>query len=241
MRIRFYSPFSLGFVFLILLIVFVLFILIIPVVLIGMLGYAFVNLGFTWQQAFILLVITFIGSFVNIPVKTWDSVPVRMIDTASFRFGQVYRIPQMTAKSTLAVNLGGAVIPVFVSLYLLYVSLSVAGYSVVILSLAGLLIVSFFVYRFSKPVEGLGIAVPFFIPPITAFFTAVVLSSLFLHDFSTGAATIAYVSGCMGTLAGADLMRLNEVKRLGAPMASIGGAGTFDGVFLSGLIAAFLL
>jgi len=28
---------------------------------------------------------------------------------------------------------------------------------------------------------------------------------------------------------------------MGAPVASIGGAGTFDGVFLSGLIAVLLL
>lgn len=241
MKIQFYSPFSAGFVFIAVLIIFVILILSIPFILIGMLGYAFVNLGFTWQQAFLLLLITFVGSFVNIPVRTWENVPVRMIDTASFRFGQVYRIPRMTAKSTLAVNLGGAVIPVCVSVYLLYVSLTASGHSVVILSLVGFLFVSLVVYRFARPVEGFGISIPFFIPPAVAFITAVVLSACFLQDPKAGAATIAYVSGCMGTLAGADLLRLNEVKRLCAPMASIGGAGTFDGVFLSGLIAAFLL
>jgi len=241
MRIQFYSPVSLGFVLIALLILVALFILFIPFLIIGVLGYAFVNLGFTWQQAFLLLVITFLGSFVNIPVKTWEKVPVRMVDTTSLGFGQIYRVPRMTTKSTLAVNLGGAVIPVCVSLYLIYTSIAVAGYSVALLSLTGLLIVSLIVNRSARPVEGLGIAIPFFIPPAVAFITAVALSILFLQEPSAGAATIAYVSGCMGTLAGADLMRLNEVKRLGAPMASIGGAGTFDGIFLSGLIAAFLL
>lgn len=241
MKIQFYSPFSTGFVFIALFILFVIFILSIPFLLIGLLGYAFVNLGFTWQQAFILLVITFVCSFVNIPVKTWENVQVRMIDSASLRFGQVYRVPHMTSKSTLAVNLGGAIIPVCVSLYLLYASIAEAGDSVVILSLAGLIFVAMFVYWCSRPVEGFGIAVPFFIPPLAAFIVAVLLSSFFMQQPGAGAATIAYVSGCMGTLVGADLMRLNDVKRLGAPMASIGGAGTFDSVFLCGLIAALLL
>jgi uncharacterized membrane protein len=51
---------------------------------------------------------------------------------------------------------------------------------------------------------------------------------------------IAYVSGTLGTLIGADLLNLHHIAELGAPMASIGGAGTFDGIFLSGIIAALL-
>jgi uncharacterized membrane protein len=44
----------------------------------------------------------------------------------------------------------------------------------------------------------------------------------------------------LGTLIGADLSNLGVIPQLGAPIASIGGAGTFDGVFLSGIIAALL-
>jgi len=51
---------------------------------------------------------------------------------------------------------------------------------------------------------------------------------------------ITYVSGTLGTLIGADLSNLGEIPDLGAPVASIGGAGTFDGVFLTGIIAVFL-
>ncbi|WP_198171299.1 DUF1614 domain-containing protein [Actinoplanes awajinensis] len=43
-----------------------------------------------------------------------------------------------------------------------------------------------------------------------------------------------------GTLIGADLTHLSAIRRMGAPLASIGGAGTFDGVFLSGVIAVLL-
>jgi uncharacterized membrane protein len=39
---------------------------------------------------------------------------------------------------------------------------------------------------------------------------------------------------------GADLSNLKVIPKLGAPIASIGGAGTFDGVFLSGIIAVLL-
>ena len=51
---------------------------------------------------------------------------------------------------------------------------------------------------------------------------------------------IVYVSGTLGTLIGADLLNLHRMADLGAPMASIGGAGTFDGIFLTGIIAALL-
>ena len=51
---------------------------------------------------------------------------------------------------------------------------------------------------------------------------------------------VAYVAGSMGTLIGADIMNLHRVVELGAPMLSIGGAGTFDGVFLTGIIAGLL-
>ena len=51
---------------------------------------------------------------------------------------------------------------------------------------------------------------------------------------------LAYIAGSLGTLIGADLLNLDKVQGLGAPVASIGGAGTFDGVFLSGILAVLL-
>jgi uncharacterized membrane protein len=44
----------------------------------------------------------------------------------------------------------------------------------------------------------------------------------------------------MGTLIGADLLNLGKVINAGATYLSIGGAGLFDGIFLTGIIAAFL-
>ncbi|MBW2109628.1 MAG: DUF1614 domain-containing protein, partial [Deltaproteobacteria bacterium] len=51
---------------------------------------------------------------------------------------------------------------------------------------------------------------------------------------------VAYISGTLGTLIGADLLNLRKIYDLGAPVASIGGAGTFDGIFLNGLLAVLL-
>jgi uncharacterized membrane protein len=73
-----------------------------------------------------------------------------------------------------------------------------------------------------------------FIPPIVA-----ALGSYFLapHELRP---LVAYVSGVIGTLIGADLANLGRIKGLGAPVASIGGAGTFDGIFLTGIVAVLL-
>jgi uncharacterized membrane protein len=45
---------------------------------------------------------------------------------------------------------------------------------------------------------------------------------------------------CLGTLLGADLLNLGAIDDLAAPIASIGGAGTFDGIFPTGLIAVLI-
>jgi uncharacterized membrane protein len=74
---------------------------------------------------------------------------------------------------------------------------------------------------------------PAFVPPIAAAVIALILSP-------SQPGVIAYVSGTLGTLIGADLLNLGKIPALGAPVASIGGAGTFDGVFLTGIIAALL-
>ena len=74
---------------------------------------------------------------------------------------------------------------------------------------------------------------PVFWPAVITAVVAVVLSR-------ENAAPLAYISGSLGTLIGADLTNLDKVRGLGAPVASIGGAGTFDGIFLTGILAVLL-
>jgi uncharacterized membrane protein len=78
-----------------------------------------------------------------------------------------------------------------------------------------------------------GIAMPAFIPPLVA----AVLSVIFSYDY---APVLAYIGGTLGTLIGADILNIDKIKDLGAPVASIGGAGTFDGIFLNGIMAVLL-
>ena len=44
----------------------------------------------------------------------------------------------------------------------------------------------------------------------------------------------------LGPLIGADLLRLKQIIALSSGNASIGGAGTFDGIVISGFIALLL-
>ena len=57
---------------------------------------------------------------------------------------------------------------------------------------------------------------------------------------SRSSSPLAYIGGSLGTLVGADLLNLNRVQGLGAPLVSIGGAGTFDGIFLTGVLAVLI-
>jgi uncharacterized membrane protein len=82
-------------------------------------------------------------------------------------------------------------------------------------------------------VRGLGIALPPFLPPILAAVASVIIA----YEY---APVVAYISGTLGTLVGADLLNLKQIGKLGAPVASIGGAGTFDGIFLNGIFAVLL-
>jgi len=88
-------------------------------------------------------------------------------------------------------------------------------------------------YLLSQPIPGLGIAEPVFVPSVTAAIVALLLSR-------EQAAPLAYVGGSLGTLIGADVLNLGRIRGLGAPVASIGGAGTFDGIFLIGIVAVLI-
>jgi uncharacterized membrane protein len=207
-------------------------IIVVGLIFIGVIGIAFKDVGFNSVTITLILVATFLGSFVNIPLfKLKTTVPIIKEEFVDF-LGMVYRIPQVEygQKITLvAINMGGALIPTGVSIYLLWKAPSATLYCLV-----GVAVVAIVTRVIARPVKGVGIVTPAFIPPIVAAVLAYILPS--------GAPRIvAYVAGVLGTLIGADLSNLNVIPKLGAPVASIGGAGTFDGVFLSGIIAVLLV
>jgi len=200
------------------------------IVQIGAIGYAFDAIGIPAQYVILLLFLSLVGSAVNIPVKTVSSEILVTRDTAVHFLGWRFRVPRMVRenRTLIAVNLGGAVIPVGLSLYLL-----ITHPQVIFSAGIATLILVFAVNRMARVIQGVGIGVPLFLPPVIAALVAVLLTG-------TYAPVVAYISGTLGTLIGADLLNLRKIARSGAPVASIGGAGTFDGIFLTGIIAVLL-
>ncbi|SRR5579875_472453 len=197
---------------------------------IHVINYAFTLAGLPPQLAFAALLASLIGSYINIPVKRMEGGELHptMVIT---HFGVRYRVPQARwdDSTILAVNLGGAIVPVLISAYLLAHQPEIALRAAI-----ATLIVTLVVNRSARPIRGLGIATPIFVPPIIAALAGYLLGG------PVHAAPVAYIGGTLGTLIGADIMNIGRLKDLGAPVASIGGAGTFDGIFLTGIVAVLL-
>lgn len=51
---------------------------------------------------------------------------------------------------------------------------------------------------------------------------------------------VAFVAGVVGPLIGVDVFHLRDIEALETGIAGIGGAGTFDGIVLPGIVAAYL-
>jgi len=195
---------------------------------IRILGYAYRKIGVRPRYVFIVMVLTLIGSQVNIPVCALPSSRVAPLRPA--RPGRPADPSETLHRrgTVVAINVGGALIPTLVSLYL-FLRVGMRARMVVATTIVALV-----VNQMAEIVPGAGIALPMLIPPLVA--AAVALLLAFRR-----APPVAYVAGSMGALIGADIMNLPRVAELGAPMVANGGAGTFDGVFLTGIIAGLLV
>ena len=196
---------------------------------------AFKAAGIPGWAGLLILWLSLIGSFINIPVKEVRTGRLIQSWGVIYFFGIPYYVPKLSEeKMIIAVNVGGALIPLAVSAYMFSSLLINAGIGFGLRTLASLTIVSLVSYKASRIIEGVGIALPAFIPSLTAVAASLILC--WPHPASP-----AYISGSLGTLIGADLLNLKRFSSLKAPVVSIGGAGTFDGVFLSGLLALILV
>jgi uncharacterized membrane protein len=193
------------------------------------LRYAYMRLGVGPGTALVLLFGSLIGSYFNIPITVLPGPPpVQSGEIVEF-FGMRYVVPVVVSwpGTVLAVNVGGAVIPTIMSTYL------VIRYQLWFKAAIATAAIAFIIHSMATPVPGIGIAVPVFAPVVATAILAFILSREY-------AAPLAYIGGSMGTLVGADLLNLDKISGLGAPVASIGGAGTFDGIFLTGILAVLL-
>jgi len=192
------------------------------------------KLGLSPGTASFLVMAIFAGGLINVPIRRVEhDEPVDVHPLAVF--GLSDRWPQLrrTQRETIiCVNLGGCVIPVVLAAYEVARIANLGGGALLSLALATGIntAVCYFVAR---PMPGIGIVMPTLLSPLVAATLALVLAP-------DQAPLLAFVAGVLGPLIGADLLHLKDVSKWPIGIMSIGGAGTFDGIVLSGILAAYL-
>jgi uncharacterized membrane protein len=192
-------------------------------ILFDIISISFTKLGLSSGTGIALLIATLVGSMVNIPISSRRIVYEQPLP---FYSRYLFYLPPRVSHQVIAVNLGGAIIPIGFALYLLQ-------RTPLLPALIATLIIVLVTRLLARPVAGVGIVMPAWIPPLIS----AGLAYLLARD---NPAPVAYISGTVGTLIGADLLNWPNFNKLGAQMISIGGAGVFDGIFLSGIVAALI-
>lgn len=208
--------------------IFLIFLFVIPFMIFMMPAVAFAKLGLSPFAGLVFFWLSLIGSLINIPVYRRELEYYEKPDDITTLFSQYFgvRIPAFN-EQIISLNFGGAILPGLLSLYLM----SRVNATPVLLAT---MVTTVFSYYLSKPVKGVGIVVPAFIPAIIAAVAAMLFSA------KGSAPAVAYISGVLGIIIGADLLRLHQIKRSGVAFLSIGGAGVFDGIFIVGIVSVLL-
>ncbi len=195
---------------------------------------ALIKLRLEPSTALLLVMGIILGSGINLPLKRIPRNDAPVQDPLAI-LGLTGRWPwaqQVQQETVIAVNVGGCLIPAGLALYeiihlvfdnpqfFLWLAIAVSVNTTIC-------------YRLAQPVSGIGIALPGLVPAAVA-----AMSALWL--IPEQAPQVAFVAGVLGPLIGADLLHLRDIETLETGVASIGGAGTFDGIVLSGIVAAYL-
>jgi uncharacterized membrane protein len=182
----------------------------------------------------------FLGSLVNIPLyRLSREEKQQLVEPLAILgvWGWTPRFRRVRRDTLITVNLGGCVIPLTLALWQIVHLLGAGGWPVLALSVvvAGNILACYLV---ASPVAGVGIFMPGMVSPAVALgLTWLLLGPL---EYVPIRASVAFVAGVLGPLIGADLLHLRGFSRVSVGMLSIGGAGTFDGIVLSGVLAALL-
>jgi len=232
--IRLYSEGPLSV--LLLLVLFALVIILIPLLILGIIGSAFTRLGFSWIIALAMVILMMSGSLVNIPVYRIQRDIIRVPENkASFFGGCDQGVSARVWETIISINLGGAVIPLCVSMFMIYRAIPVSGNSIVLTVCAGISVVAVITFVSTSLVTG-GIRVPLLLPGLAA-----LLAGLFLGG-GTGltAAVTAFVSGTTGVLLGGNIAQLHRIQETEIHEFSLGGSGTFGSVFICCMLPALI-
>lgn len=208
--------------------------IIFPIVFSELMFASLTKLHLSPQAALILLIGIIVGGLINIPVKSIVRDRDVIVDPLEiYGLGGLWpELRQMRRTTVIAVNVGGCLIPAGVALYEL-ANIAALGGPLFAATAMGCVVNTAMCYIVARPVPDVGIVMPGLASPLTA----VVFALLFVPG---AAAPAAFVIGVTGPLVGADLLHLKDVDPGGAAAISIGGAGTFDGIVLSGIVAAYL-
>jgi len=216
------------------------FLCLLPCVLVDVMHTAVANLHLPaphWAGLIVLGIL--LGGLINIPIRRIPREDLQPVARWAVYGLEGWR-PQVRlehAETILAVNVGGCIIPTLLALYEIAYIVDGGGRPVLALAIAVAVNIAV-CYRFATPVEGVGIAMPAFIAPLAAVLVPWLL--LAGDDYDGIRAPVAFTAGVMGPLVGADLLNLRKITKISAGVVSIGGAGTFDGIVISSILAALL-
>ena len=193
----------------------------------GLLTVAFEKLDLSADSAYLLFITILGGSMINLPLFSIKSERPNL-EEIPMQLRELYRDVPYTGKTVIMANVGGCVVPVAFCLFLL--AHHPLNIFYVVLAVGAVTLLSF---KTSRSVPGIGMGMPILFAPVLAALVSVALDP-------ANAAPMAFISGTMGVLIGADLLHLKDISKMGTPFAAIGGAGSFDGIFISGIVAVLL-
>ncbi len=223
---RIFTPISL--------LAFLILLILMPLLFGGLMAASLVKLNLSGGAALLLILAVIFGGAINVPVKRIEHYhPVRQHPLAIFGLDAMWpQLQQMRSETIIAVNVGGCIIPTALSLWEVVHLVALGPHAVVAVAIASVINI-IVCYALARPVAGVGI----FLPGLLPAFVAAILALVLLPE---DAAPAAFIAGVAGPLIGADLLHLKEIAASATGIASIGGAGTFDGIILSGIVAAYL-
>jgi uncharacterized membrane protein len=178
-------------------------------------------LNFSSSASLLMIVVIIIGSFINIPLGGR-----RMVRVEETRFFGLVRRDVWRTQG-LSLNVGGVIIPLLIVGYFLSY---IPQEAVVVTTI----VVSFFSFMGAKFVKERGILISMFLPVLFAVFFSLLLAP-------DHAPQVAFSSGVLGVLIGADLLRIPFILNRSGGVMCVGGGGIFDGIFLVGIISALVV
>lgn len=207
---------------------------------------AFSKLGLTPAQGVLMFIAILVGRSVDLPVFTSERLVVvprpRTMNFSMDEYGRPVQVEQDAAnelkKQVFSVNVGGCILPLLLSITFL-IMLHLDGKAGGIFGWTGfaMLMVAGGCYALAKADPYTGLRVPLIMPALMTFLSVYFFVPQELRPVA------AYIAGTLGTIIGGNLAPLLTPRirnSVGTPSVSIGGAGTFGGVFVAGILAVLL-